>query len=137
LAVFPASLIGKNDFISSDDTGRRRFYSAAQRKECPVFSTAIVLRCRLKLGLAMLESQHCLEYLEESSEMGEVNTSYVSDHQTWMNEQLAKNPEWVEDQKAGRALWWDKKQDVDTTARNADSKVPQKSYPYDVNFFGE
>jgi len=69
--------------------------------------------------------------------MGDVNTSYVSDHQTWMNEQLAKNPQWVEDQKAGRALWWDKKQDVDTTARNAASKVPQKSYPYDINFFGE
>ena len=54
-----------------------------------------------------------------------------------MNEQLAKHPEWVEDQKAGRALWWDKKQDVETTARNAESKVPQKPYPYDVNFFGE
>lgn len=31
--------------------------------------------------------------------MGDVNTSYVSDHTTWMNEQLAKNPQWVEDQK--------------------------------------
>jgi hypothetical protein len=69
--------------------------------------------------------------------MGDVNTSYVSDHQTWMNEQLAKNPQWVEDQKAGRALWWDKKQDVDSTGRNAASKVPQKPYPYDVNFYGE
>jgi len=54
-----------------------------------------------------------------------------------MNELLEKNPDWVEDQKVGRALWWDKKQDVDCTQRNADSKVPQKSYPYDVNFFGE
>ena len=61
--------------------------------------------------------------------MAEVNTSYVSDHQVWMDEQLAKNPEWVEDQKVGRALWWDKKQDVDN--------VPQKPYPYDVNFYGE
>jgi hypothetical protein len=66
--------------------------------------------------------------------MGDVNTSYVSDHQAWMNEQLAKNPEWVEDQKVGRALWWDKKQDVDTSTRNAASKLPMKSYPYDVNF---
>lgn len=66
-----------------------------------------------------------------------VDTNYVSDHQTWMNEQLAKNPEWVADQKAGRALWWDKKQDTETTARNADSKVKQKAYPYDVNFLGE
>ena len=85
----------------------------------------------------MLESPNCLEFFEESSEMGEVNTSYVSDHQTWMNEQLAKNPEWVEDQKVGRALWWDKKQDVDTSTRNAASKIPMKSYPYDVNFFDE
>ncbi len=69
--------------------------------------------------------------------MGDVNGSYVSDHTLWMNEQLAKNPAWVEDQKAGRALWWDKKQNPQTTAANAQSKVPQKSYPYDVNFFGE
>lgn len=69
--------------------------------------------------------------------MGDVNTSYVSDHTTWINEQLEKNPEWVEDQKVGRALWWDKKQTVDNTVRNAESNVAQKAYPYDVNFFGE
>lgn len=69
--------------------------------------------------------------------MGDVNTSFVSDHTKWMNELLEKNPEWVEDQKAGRALWWDKKQDLDITARNAESKVAQKSYPYDVHFFAE
>ncbi|HXE38686.1 MAG TPA: DUF3460 family protein [Azonexus sp.] len=69
--------------------------------------------------------------------MGDVNTSYVSDHTTWINDQLEKNPAWAEDQKAGRALWWDKKQTVEETVRNAESKVPQKSYPYDVNFFGE
>lgn len=69
--------------------------------------------------------------------MGVVNTSYVSDHTKWMNEQLENNPQWVEDQKTGRALWWDRKQESDTTERNAQSKVAQKSYPYDVNFFGE
>jgi hypothetical protein len=69
--------------------------------------------------------------------MGDVNTSYVSDHTKWMAEQMEKNPQWEEDQKVGRALWWDKKQDVDSTQRNAQSKVPHKSYPYDVNFFGE
>ncbi len=69
--------------------------------------------------------------------MGVVNTSYVSDHTKWMNEQLENNPQWVEDQKTGRALWWDRKQESDTTQRNAQSKVAQKSYPYDVNFFGE
>lgn len=69
--------------------------------------------------------------------MGDVNTSYVSDHQAWMNQQLAENPQWAEDQKAGRALWWDKKQDTETTLRNGESKVVQKPYPYDVNFYGE
>jgi hypothetical protein len=69
--------------------------------------------------------------------MGVVDSGYVSDHTRWMNEQLEKNPAWAASQKEGRALWWDKKQDVDTTARNAESKVAQKAYPYDVNFFGE
>jgi Protein of unknown function (DUF3460) len=80
---------------------------------------------------------HYLDQPEERSKMGDVNTSYVSDHTKWINEQLAKNPDWVEDQKVGRALWWDKKQDVETSARNKDSRVPQKPYPYDVNFYGE
>ena len=86
---------------------------------------------------AVVESQHFLDRIEECSEMGDVNTSYVSDHTKWIDELLEKNPAWVEDQKVGRALWWDKKQDVQTTERNADSKVPQKPYPYDVNFYSE
>ncbi len=69
--------------------------------------------------------------------MGIVDTCYESDHTKWMREMMAKNPEWEADQAAGRALWWDKPQDKDTTARNQAAKVPQKSYPYDVNFFGE
>ena len=69
--------------------------------------------------------------------MGDVNTRYVSDYTTWMNEQLAKNTQLADEQKTGRALWWDKKQDLDTSARNAESKVAQKPYPYDVNFYGE
>ncbi len=69
--------------------------------------------------------------------MGDVNTSYVSDHTKWMDEQLKQNPAWVEDQKAGRALWWDKKQTTDETDRNLASSVAQKPYPYDVNFYPE
>jgi hypothetical protein len=68
--------------------------------------------------------------------MGNVDTSYESDHTKWMREMVAKNPQWDADQKAGRALWWDKKQDVDATTRNAESNVAQKPYPYDVHFFG-
>ena len=62
---------------------------------------------------------------------------YESDHTKFMREWMAKHPEELEEQKKGRALWWDKQQDTDTTARNNASKVPQKPYPYDVNFFGE
>jgi len=66
--------------------------------------------------------------------MGTVNSNYVSEHTRWMNEQLEQNPEWVESQRAGRALWWDKKQDQESTASQTAAKVPQKPYPYDVNF---
>lgn len=69
--------------------------------------------------------------------MGIVKSTYVSDHTKWIEEQRAKHPEWAAEQQTGRALWWDRKQDMQTTQRNAASKVPQKPYPYDVNFYGE
>lgn len=61
-----------------------------------------------------------------------VDTSYVSDHTRFINEQLEKNPEWQDTQKSGRDIWWDKKVDADEQRRQAESKVPQKSYPYDI-----
>lgn len=61
-------------------------------------------------------------------------TLYESDHTKWMREMMAKNPEWVEDQKTGRAIWWDKKLDLDEQGRFQQSKEPNKSYPYDVHF---
>jgi len=61
-------------------------------------------------------------------------TLYESDHTKWMREMMAKNPEWAEDQKKGRAIWWDKKLDLDQQARYQQSKEVNKSYPYDVNF---
>lgn len=69
--------------------------------------------------------------------MGNVDTSYESDHTKWMREMIAKNPQWEAEQKSGRALWWDKQVNADQATRNAASKIPQKPYPYDVNFFGE
>ncbi|MFZ1447140.1 MAG: DUF3460 family protein [Candidatus Dechloromonas phosphoritropha] len=99
--------------------------------------TAAILATATRCRVWMLELQYCSALIEDGSKMGDVNTSYVSDHTKWIDEQLEKNPEWVEDQKVGRALWWDKKQDLGTAERNAASNVPQKPYPYDVNFFGE
>jgi hypothetical protein len=59
---------------------------------------------------------------------------YESDHTKWMREWLGKHPEELQEQKAGRALWWDKPaQDHDTVQRLAASRVPQKPYYYDVN----
>lgn len=66
--------------------------------------------------------------------MGRVDSSYESDHTRFMREQMQQHPEWTEDQRKGRAIWWDQKQDVDTTRRNDEAQDPQKPYPYDVNF---
>jgi len=55
---------------------------------------------------------------------------YESEHTRFMREWLKKHPEEIESQKAGRALWWDKPQDPQTSAENCASKVPQKAYYY-------
>lgn len=61
-------------------------------------------------------------------------TLYESDHTKWMREMMAKNPEWAEGQKTGRAIWWDKKLDLDEQGRFQQAKEANKSYPYDVHF---
>ena len=66
--------------------------------------------------------------------MGRVVTNYVSDHTKWINELLAKNPAWVEDQKVGRAIWWDKPQTQEAIRTAAESNVDPKAYPFDNNF---
>lgn len=59
---------------------------------------------------------------------------YVSDHTRFMDELMNKNPEWAEDQKKGRALWWDKPQDTEVQKKYDSAKVVQKPYPYDNHF---
>ena len=66
--------------------------------------------------------------------MGRVVTDYVSDHTKWINEMMAKNPQWADDQKIGRAIWWDKPQTQEALQAAAESKVAPKAYPYDNNF---
>jgi hypothetical protein len=51
-----------------------------------------------------------------------------------MRELLEKNPQWIEEQRSGRAIWWDKKQENETTRRSQESREEHKPYPYDVNF---
>lgn len=69
--------------------------------------------------------------------MGAVNTSYESEHTKWMREMNTKNPHWEADQLAGRALLWDKQVSPAEQETLRAARQPQKSYPYDVNFFGE
>jgi hypothetical protein len=66
--------------------------------------------------------------------MGRVVTNYESAHTKWMREQMENNPAWSAEQKAGRALWWDRPQSAEAMAKLADSKVATKAYPYDTNF---
>lgn len=56
--------------------------------------------------------------------------SYESDHTKFMRDYLKQHPEQIEEQKKGRALWWDKPQDVDTQRRYKDARVAQKPYVY-------
>ncbi|MBU0753097.1 MAG: DUF3460 family protein [Gammaproteobacteria bacterium] len=59
---------------------------------------------------------------------------YESDHTKWMREWLAQHPQELEEQRRGRALWWDKPvQSPDAQRCTAAAHVPQKAYYYDVN----
>jgi hypothetical protein len=55
---------------------------------------------------------------------------YESEHTIFMREWLEKHPEELEEQKRGRALWWDKPQTLDAQRRDAQARVPMKAYPY-------
>lgn len=58
---------------------------------------------------------------------------YESDHTKFMREFLEKHPDQVEEQRVGRALWWDKPQDQDSRKRQSAAKVPTKAYYYQTN----
>ena len=55
---------------------------------------------------------------------------YESDLTKMMRELLKENPHIVDEQKKGRAMWWDQKQDQDTLTRARDSLVKQQPYVY-------
>lgn len=60
--------------------------------------------------------------------------NYESEHTIFMREMMAKHPEWAEDQLVGRALLWDRKINSAEQIAIAESNVPNRPYPYDVNF---
>lgn len=59
---------------------------------------------------------------------------YESEHTKFIREAMAQNPEWQDDQRAGRAIWWDKAIDANAQKASLASREAHRSYPYDVNF---
>lgn len=59
---------------------------------------------------------------------------YESDHTKFMREMMDKHPEWAEDQRAGRAIWWDRKSSPQERQAYAEAREEHRPYPYDVHF---
>ena len=55
---------------------------------------------------------------------------YESEFTRFIRDLKQQKPHLDEEQKIGRAIWWDKPQDLETQKRNRESRVPQKSYVY-------
>jgi hypothetical protein len=55
---------------------------------------------------------------------------YESDITRFIRQLLTDKPQIVEEQKKGRALWWDKKLDLDMLKRAEQARVPQEPYVY-------
>ena len=55
---------------------------------------------------------------------------YESEITKFLNQLKKDRPQLVEEQRKGRALLWDKPQDLDTSERQAASRIPMKAYPY-------
>ncbi len=55
---------------------------------------------------------------------------YESDITRFIKTLREQRPNLEQAQKDGRAIWWDKPQDVDTTRRNRESKIAQRPYVY-------
>lgn len=63
-----------------------------------------------------------------------VDTSYESDHTKFIREQTELHPEWADDKKAGRNIWWDKAPiSPEEQQRLNEAKVANKGYPYNSN----
>ena len=55
---------------------------------------------------------------------------YESDITEFIRALKRKNPHIEEEQKKGRAIFWDKPQDLDTLKRDAESHIDQQGYVY-------
>lgn len=59
--------------------------------------------------------------------------AYESDFTRFMREFLNQHPEEIQEQRRGRALWWDKPQQVEEQKAYREARVPQKPYYYQSN----
>ena len=55
---------------------------------------------------------------------------YESEITLFLRELKQKHPNIPEEQRRGRAIWWDKDLDLRTTQDNKSSNVPQQAYVY-------
>lgn len=62
-----------------------------------------------------------------------IKTGYESDATRLIRGLLEQRPQIAEVQKAGRALWWDKRLDLEQLRRERESRVPQKGYVYQID----
>jgi Protein of unknown function (DUF3460) len=62
-----------------------------------------------------------------------IKTGYESDATRMIRELLAEKPEIADEQKTGRALWWDRRLDLDRLRREKESSVAQKGYVYQTD----
>jgi hypothetical protein len=62
-----------------------------------------------------------------------IKTGYESDATRMIRALLEIKPEIADEQKKGRALWWDRKLDLDLLRRERESRVAQKGYVYQTD----
>jgi len=62
-----------------------------------------------------------------------IKTGYESDATRMIRELLEVRPEIADEQKKGRALWWDRRLDLDFLRRGRASRVAQKGYVYQTD----
>ena len=57
---------------------------------------------------------------------------YESDVTRFLRELKQQKPHLSAEQQKGRAIWWDKPQDLETSRRNSESRVRQSAYVYQI-----
>ena len=55
---------------------------------------------------------------------------YESEITQFLKQLKQARPQLEDEQRKGRAIWWDHQQDIDTTERNRQSRVAQQAYVY-------